>query len=137
MPSRRITDTLQNKKSIVTYLGAAVAIIGIITAIFQFINWIDDYYVDQEEAILAIEKITSSTDANLKTINTNIILLGNAFYDQRIAEIESIITEVEKIENKNTTEVQFLESLKRDHLELKRQQQLLQQTSITPITVGP
>ena len=128
---------MPDKKSILTYLGGTVAIIGIMTGIFQFVSWFDNYYVDQEEAIAAIEKITSSTDNNLKTINKNIILLGNAFYDQRIAEIESLISEVDKIENKNNTEVQFLESLKRDHLELKRQQKMLQQTSITPVNFGP
>lgn len=119
---------------IVIYLTSIAASIAIVTGIVKGIVWFDDYYVDQDEAITFIEKVTESTNKNLKTINSNIIFLGNAFYDQRIAEIESLISDVIKIENKNQTEVQFLESLKRDRLELQRQQEILQHTIILPVS---
>lgn len=128
MPSRRMTPT-----KIATYLGGTAAAIAIIVGVVQFIVWFDNHYIDVDEGFIAIEKITQSTNANLKTINTNIIFLGNAFYDQRIAEIESLIADVSRIENKNSTEVQFLESLKMDRLDLKRQQKTLQQTIIDPV----
>ena len=128
MPTKRMAPT-----KIATYLGGTAAAIAIIVGIIQAIVWFDDYYVDVEEGVLIIEKITTTTNKNLKTINSNIIFLGNAFYDQRIAEIESLISDVIKIENKNPTEVQFLESLKKDRLELKRQQEILQRTTIDPV----
>ncbi len=128
MPTKRMTPT-----KIATYLGGTAAAIAVIAGVIQAVVWFDDHYVDVDEGIAVIEKITQSTNKNLKTINSNIIFLGNAFYDQRIAEVESFISDVERIENKNPTEVQFLESLKRDRLELKRQQEKLQRTIIDPV----
>ena len=66
----------------------------------------------------------------------NIILLGNAFYDQRISEIESLIKQVDSIEDKNSTEIQFLQSLKQDLAELKRRQKKLLDTTIEDVGDG-
>lgn len=128
---KRIKEAISNQY--VKIIGTVAAIIAIIGGVAKVIEWVDDHYIDQQEMISIVESVSGSTNKNLEEINRNIILLGNAFYDQRIAEIESLIGQVEKIENKNQTELQFLESLKKDLAELNRQQEKLQRTHLMPV----
>ena len=129
--AKRIREAISNQY--VKIIGTVAAIIAIIGGVAKVIEWVDDHYIDQQEMISIVESVSGSTNKNLEEINRNIILLGNAFYDQRIAEIESLIGQVEKIENKNQTELQFLESLKKDLAELNRQQEKLQRTHLMPV----
>lgn len=129
---QRVKDAVA-KHSIGTILGCIVAVITIFGSIGGAIVWIDEHYVDVDEAVLVVSDLSQKTNKNLEVINTNIILLGNAFYDRRINEIKALIEEVEKIENKNSNEIQFLQTLRGDLADLKRQQEKLQETKVLPL----
>jgi len=114
-------------------LTIIVAVLAIGSASFAVVSWIDDRYADQSEVSDNLNDLSTIINKNLTTINDNIILLGNAFYDQRISEIDSLIKEVDAIENKNSTEIQFIQSLRRDLAELKRRQQKLLDTELDAV----
>jgi len=118
-------------------LGIIVAVVTLVSAITTSVFWIDERYADQDEVSKNLDTLSISINKNLTTINDNIILLGNAFYDQRISEIESLIKAVEAIENPNPTEVQFLQTLTQSLAELKRKQQKLLDTKLESVGDTP
>lgn len=118
-------------------LGIIVAVVTLVSAITTSVFWIDERYADQDEVSKNLDTLSISINKNLATINDNIILLGNAFYDQRISEVESLIKAVEAIENPNPTEVQFLQSLTQSLAELKRKQQKLLDTKLESVGDTP
>jgi len=118
-------------------LGIIVAVVTLVSAITTSVFWIDERYADQDEVSKNLDTLSISINKNLTTINDNIILLGNAFYDQRISEVESLIKAVEAIENPNPTEVQFLQSLTQSLAELKRKQQKLLDTKLESVGDTP
>jgi len=136
MPIQKTRQYLRDAK-LSSILGIIVAIVTLISAITTAIFWIDDRYADQEEVSQNLDVLSIEINKNLETINANIVLLGNAFYDQRISEIESLIKEVDSIEDKNTTENQFLQSLKQDLAELKRRQKKLLDTELEDVGDRP
>jgi len=121
------------KVKLSSFLTIIVAVLAIGSASFAVVSWIDDRYADQSEVSDNLNDLSTIINKNLTTINDNIILLGNAFYDQRISEIDSLIKEVDAIENKNSTEIQFIQSLRRDLAELKRRQQKLLDTELDAV----
>ena len=132
MPAFR---SLMSKTSISTVLSAIVSVFVIVGGLYAFVVWFNGRYVDIEEATTIINEVSNQTNENLKTINGNIILLGNAVYDRQINEIKGLIDQVSKIPNKNANEIQFLQQLQVRLVDLMRQQKTLQQTKINQVIV--
>lgn len=100
-------------------IAGILGIISIITAGYNFVVWVDDIYIDANELSVIINK----QNIILGTINDNVVNLGLAIYDRKISEIESLIKQVESIENPNEQEKAFLEILNDQLFDIKRKRE--------------
>jgi hypothetical protein len=124
----RVKHALSSRLSI--WIGIAVGISTIIGSIAAVGMWIDGRYVDKYETALALNGVTDQINSNLKTINSNIIILGNVFYTNEITRVKDFIKQLEERNDLNQNEVIFLREMRVKLADLERQQKKLQDTKI-------
>ena len=91
-----------------TVIGVLGGIILLITASYNFVKWVDDLYIDKQEAQFMIDKQTSI----LQIMNDNIVNIGSAIYDRKLSEINQWIKDLEARTDRNAAEDAFLLSLR-------------------------
>jgi nitrogen regulatory protein PII-like uncharacterized protein len=98
-------------------IGVLLGISGLIAASYQAAVWFDDIYIDTNEA----QRLIDMQIDILRTMNDNIVNIGSAIYDRKIAEIDSWIKDLEARTNLNLVEKAFLTSLHEKKAEILTQ----------------
>lgn len=108
-------------QSISMTVGALVSVGVLIGMVWTAISWIDNHYIDTDEARQLIDKQTKI----LGTMNDNIVSIGKAIYDRKLAEIDQWIKDLEHRTDRNAAEDAFLKSLKDQRTEVLEQKENL------------
>ena len=111
-----------------TVIAALVGILVLSTAAYNFVVWIDDLYIDNQEAQVLIDKQTDI----LQIMNDNIVNIGSAIYDRKLGEINQWIKELEDRTDRNPVEDAFLISLREQHKEV-----LAKKEDLSKVKLGP
>lgn len=124
----RVKQALTSRLSM--WIGIMVGVSTIVGTVAGVGIWLDKRYIDKYETALVLGGVTDQINSNLKTINSNIIVLGNVFYANEIERVQDYIRQLEERNDLNRNEVIFLREMRVKLADLKRQQKKLQDTKI-------
>lgn len=118
----------------ITWMGVS-AVVGTLVGLFALIAggyntavWFDSRYIDVNEAQTLVDKQTSV----LEIMNDNIVNIGTAIYDRKLAEIDQWIKDLEARHDRNAAEDAFLQSLRESRKEV-----LAAKDKLNKVKIGP